>query len=283
MLKHIKQIKQKQSKIVVFDMDETLGYFIEFSIFWESLNAYIKDQNIDYLLSQKDFNNILDLYPEFIRPNFTSVLNYIKHKKQSKSCDKVMIYTNNQGPKQWIYYIKEYFEQKIKYKLFDNIISAFKVNGKHLELCRTTHDKTLKDFINCSKVSIENAQICFLDDIYYPNMNYDNVYYIKVKPYVYNLSFDEIINRFVSSEISKKILASDVSFFTDIKKYIEQYGFVCVKKNTREYDMDKLITKKIMIHLQNFFSVNNFNSNMKYKNNKSKKYRLIKNKTVKLR
>ena len=32
------------SKIVVFDVDETLGYFVEFGIFWDSLNAYIKDQ-----------------------------------------------------------------------------------------------------------------------------------------------------------------------------------------------------------------------------------------------
>ena len=33
---------EKLSKIVVFDMDETLGYFVEFGIFWDALIAYIK-------------------------------------------------------------------------------------------------------------------------------------------------------------------------------------------------------------------------------------------------
>ena len=31
-------------KIVVFDLDETLGYFTEFSIFWDSLAQYIKNE-----------------------------------------------------------------------------------------------------------------------------------------------------------------------------------------------------------------------------------------------
>ena len=167
------------SKIVVFDVDETLGYFVEFGIFWESLNVYIKNHHIDYELSQHDFNKILDLYPEFIRPNILSILNYLKHKKISKACNGVMIYTNNQGPKQWVLYIKEYFEHKIKYKLFNHIISAFKVNGKHIELCRSSHDKTYDDFIKCSKVP-DDVQICYLDDTYYPEMNAENVYYIKV-------------------------------------------------------------------------------------------------------
>ena len=80
------------SKIVVFDVDETLGYFVEFGIFWDSLNAYIKDQKIEYELAQDDFNKILDLFPEFIRPNILSILNYLKHKKMSKECSGVMIY-----------------------------------------------------------------------------------------------------------------------------------------------------------------------------------------------
>ena len=29
-------------KIVVFDLDETLGYFTEYGIFWDSLENYLK-------------------------------------------------------------------------------------------------------------------------------------------------------------------------------------------------------------------------------------------------
>ena len=40
---------------------------------------------------------------------------------------------------------------KIKNDLFDQIIRAFKINGKHVEWCRSSHNKSHIDFINCSK------------------------------------------------------------------------------------------------------------------------------------
>jgi len=263
------------SKIVVFDLDETLGYFVEFGIFWSSIIAYKIHQKIDlersvakgagergnsvdvsrmsYELTQNDFNKILDLYPEFIRPNIISILNYLKHKKMSKECSGVMIYTNNQGPKQWVMYIKEYFEHKIKYNLFNHIIAAFKVNGKHVELCRTSHDKTYGDFIKCSKIP-HDVQICYLDDTYYPEMNAENVYYIKVKPYTHDLSFDDMIHKFVNSEYGESFISNKKDFIEFMKVHISKYQFMYVTKPPKEYDVDKIITKKIMVHLQSFFS-----------------------------
>ena len=64
------------NKIVVFDVDETLGYFVEFGIFWDALLQYKPAHKLD----QHEFNTILDLYPEFIRPNILSILSYLKHK-----------------------------------------------------------------------------------------------------------------------------------------------------------------------------------------------------------
>ena len=32
-------------KIVVFDLDETLGYFTQYGIFWDSLAHYVKNKN----------------------------------------------------------------------------------------------------------------------------------------------------------------------------------------------------------------------------------------------
>ena len=46
-------------KIVVFDLDETLGYFTQFSIFWSCLDKYLVENN-KYNLTHKDFSNILD-------------------------------------------------------------------------------------------------------------------------------------------------------------------------------------------------------------------------------
>ena len=73
------------SKIVVFDMDETLGYFVELGIFWDSLKSYIKMKNIEVPIDQQLFNNVFDLYPEFLRPNIINILNYLKKQKTRKT------------------------------------------------------------------------------------------------------------------------------------------------------------------------------------------------------
>ena len=62
-------------KIVVFDLDETLGYFTEYGIFWDSLGNYLKTKN-KRALTQKDFDDILDLFQEFIRPNIINILDF---------------------------------------------------------------------------------------------------------------------------------------------------------------------------------------------------------------
>jgi hypothetical protein len=276
---------EKLSKIVVFDMDETLGYFVEFGIFWDALIAYIKstteNDEIPKKLEQYQFNKIFELYPEFIRPNILSILNYLKHKKSTTCCNGVMIYTNNQGPKEWAYFIKGYFEQKINNKLFDQIISAFKVNGKQVEICRTTHDKTYEDFIKCTKIPL-TTKICFLDDLYHPEMNNHNVYYIKLKPYVYNLTYDTLIKRFISSDIGRNIIKNgEYDYFYDfIKNFMNNFDFVYTGKSKEDYNIDKIITKKTMIHLQKFF-------NKKYlqistKNNRNNKNKTKHKKSVKL-
>lgn len=253
-----------KQKIVVFDLDETLGYFVEFGIFWDSLHNYAKSINMDITktFTQDYFNKVLNIFPEFIRPNIISILQYIKVKKQTKQCQSVMIYTNNQGPKEWAYLIKNYFEDKLKYKLFNHVICAFKANGKIVEICRKTHDKTIKDFMRCSKLP-ENIDICYLDDTYYPSMNADNVYYIKIKPYTHDLHFDLMIYRFIHSDVSKHFISdsqSETDFFNFMKTNLTNYEFVCMEKSKDEYEIDKIITKKTMTHLQSFFNKKHSNS-----------------------
>jgi hypothetical protein len=96
-----------------------------------------------------------------------------------------MIYTNNTGPHSWANHIIKYFEGKTDGKIIDQIIAAFRINGKNVEICRTTHDKTHQDLIRCTKIP-PNAEICYLDDTFYPEMANDNIYYINVKPYYYS-------------------------------------------------------------------------------------------------
>jgi len=258
-------------KVVVFDLDETLGYFSQLGLFWNILKEYSKRD-----LNQNDFNRMLNLYPEFIRPNIITLLTFLKYKKKRNKCNGVMIYTNNQGPREWSSMIKEYFHEKLKYPLFDQIISAFKVNGKIIEVGRTTHDKCLDDFIRCTKIP-ENTQICFLDDIYHSGMTGENVYYINLKPYVYHLSFDEILDKFLNSPYSINILEKDASDFELwFRESAKHSSFNYIEKSKEEYEIDKIVTKKTMLMLQDFFNKYTQDANSRKHRTKTKKSTTLK-------
>ena len=268
------------SKIVVFDLDETLGYFMELGMFWDALKGYIKHKQLKITLDQKLFNDVLDLYPEFLRPNITVILNYLKKKKQKNHCDQLMIYTNNQGPIEWAKFIMNYFEKKINYKIFDQIIGAFKVQGKRVELCRTTQMKTHNDFIKCTKVP-EDTQICFLDDVFYPDMSNEKIYYINLKPYIHDLDFNEMITRLLKSGI----LGSDVDDPTYCRDYIldfmKKYNYIYVGKTIETQNIDKILSKKILQHLHIFFKIKPIGTNTNKTHKITKRYKIIHNKTLK--
>ena len=128
------------NNIVVFDLDETLGNFTQLSIFWEALNKFHKST-----LSEDYFFKLLDTFPEYLRPNIYNILKYLLKQKRNNKCDNIMIYTNNQGNKKWVTMITRYFDSRLNQQTFDKIISAFKVRGKQVELCRTTHDKSVSE------------------------------------------------------------------------------------------------------------------------------------------
>jgi len=251
-------------KIVVFDLDETLGCFTQFGIFWDCLQQFLyKKENKK--LTQKDFNETLDLFPEFIRPNVINILQYLKIKKKTNCCHKLMIYTNNTGSKEWAHQIKSYFEDKLNYKLIDQIIAAFKINGTQVEMCRTTHDKSHHDLIRCTKIPLD-AEICFVDDTFHPKMANDNIYYINLKPYYYDLQFDYMIEQFSKSILGRKLLKTDNSFEEFMKRETEKYNYDYIEKTKEEYEIDKILGKHVLSHLQYFF-----NDSKVGKKNKSRK------------
>ena len=268
------------SKIVVFDLDETLGYFNQLCLIWEFLLESAKEKYDSVEINQESFNKLTDLFPEYIRPNIESILDYLKDKKITNKCKNVMIYTNNQRKRNWVFLIKKYFEMKLKYNLFDQIICAFKINGKLVEFCRSTHNKTHKDFIKCSKIP-QNTQICFIDDTYFPEMHSEEVYYIKIKPYIYCLSIETIINRLKKSELIDKLFGSTKNdCLNSLKSKLVESNYKT--KSMKEYDIDKIITKEIMNHIEIFFNtyqkypLTHFNTI-----NKTKKRKVYKNKTRK--
>ena len=222
MLKH-----PKPNKIIVFDLDETLGCFTEISIFWNALENFY-----GLNLLNESFYDIIDLFSDFLRPNILNILEYIKDKKINNECDKVMIYTNNQGPKSWVNMISTYFNNNIS----------------------------------------PNTEICFIDDQYHPLMNMDNVYYINVKPYYYSMPYEEMAEKYYNHQKDNMTVKKE-EFITYILNYMNQYNYPIKNKSEDETELDKIISKKIVIHLEEFFK--------KSKKQNTRKRKVVKNRLTK--
>ena len=249
-------------KIVVFDLDETLGSFGEVGMFWDALHHQRKATAA--ALTDADFFALMDLFPGFLRPNIIKILAYLVEQKQAGLCDRVMIYTNNQGPKSWAVLISRYLNQKVGYALFDQIIAAFKVKGRVVEVGRTTQDKCLGDLIRCTQIPA-NTQICFLDDLYHPLMQHDNVFYINVKPYHFSMPYLELAQQYSdnrrldanrSLDATRSLDANrslDAGFVPDIVAYMSRYNYTVVQKDALEQSVDLIVSKKILLYLVEFF------------------------------
>jgi hypothetical protein len=296
------------NKILVFDMDETLGHFVELSMFLDAVQDFYKKKVDDI-----HFFKIFDLFPEFIRPNIIKMLKYINHKRNRKYCNKIVIYTNNQGQKSWAELIAAYFEYRVKLNkvrisnanisnanisnanisnananisvinknLFDTIIGAYKIGGKQIEPERTTHDKTVSDLIKCLKIN-ENTKICFLDDQYHPLMEHKNVYYINCKPYIYNLSFEEMAERYFKS-FSQMVQIEKSEFVNHIKTFMNSFRFTIVQKKAEDYITDKYVSREMFRHIRRFLSKPIKNKGLRTKRKKTKSFKNIKNKTLKIK
>ncbi len=240
-----------KKKTIVFDMDETLGHFAELNMFWTSLKEYLYLKNLSHYITDKrketTFFQLLDLYPEFLRPNIIGILKYLRIKQEQGDVDKIMIYTNNNGPKEWVLSIRDYFNAKLGYSIFDNVIAAFMVNGKIVEPKRTTFFKTYEDLVNCARLS-KHAEVCFIDDQYHPHMINDKVYYIYTQPYIIRIDFAEMISRFLKANIIKIPEHSEFSEFMLYK--LKNYAYTTTK--TQITDDDRQMSQEIIRYLQSF-------------------------------
>lgn len=259
---------KKKGKYIVFDVDETLGYFSQFGSFVDAISFYNKDLSGSVF---ERFNEILDLYPEFIRPKMIETLKYIYEKKVNGKCSGVFIYTNNQGPRIWVQHIAKYFDYKVgtnrneNQSLFDKIIAAYMINGKIIESGRTSQNKTYDDLLRITGISPQ-AEICFVDDLNHPDMRHENVLYLNVKPYVKTLSVNEMIQRYLKSPLASTIVSTKE--FTAVIS--ERMGAVKKQMNVH-----------LNLHDSNYISLNTpFDSassreDIEYKNSGDKLYNYI--------
>ena len=283
---------KRKPKVVVFDVDETLGNFAQFGLFCAVLDEYYKAD-----ISYKHFNDLVEIFPEIFRPNIIRILDYIRKKKDIGVCSKVMIYTNNQGPDKWVQHIRDYLEMKLRNKaaasastelailppLFDHIIGGFKPRNDSSASSsssprypeRTTGEKTVSEFLRCSRLP-PDIEICFLDDVLHERMADEKVYYIKLQGYHSYIPFEHYVLRFLGSKLYKNVFeslkpvtGSIVPTMTpQVKKQvitIELQNLLVKRAKQAQYDarkhhnkmnpreIDEIISKYILHHLQQFF------------------------------
>ena len=238
-------------RIVLFDMDETLGIFSDFGAFMKILNTNIRRSHTSFSVSIYDhFNELLDLYPELLRPRIFDIMKFLARMKRVGKCANVMIYTNNTGPISWSNRIKDYFNANAGYPVFDRVIGAFKdPSGRVVEVRRTSHDKTYDDFVRCSNM-VGKFEVFFIDDREHPGMHAENVYVINVKPYTREISMREFAARFKRSALFKKLQLTpdDVAGIGARDAAAQMY-------TDKEYEVDKLVGETILEKLHEFFGV----------------------------
>jgi hypothetical protein len=216
---------KKCSKVVVFDLDETIGNFADLYLIWTAIfNTGIYTGTVNANVAQLIFNELLDLYPEFLRYGILDILEFIRTKIQNGESHRIYFYTNNQceftacstdtsrssySTTEWVEMIIVYLNRKINTldTIFAKPICAFKIGNRIIEPLRESTSKTHRDFLKCA-ILPKQTEICFIDDAYHVKMKHDKVYYIQPPPYTHGLSRETIINRFMNSDLFSKLRTS---------------------------------------------------------------------------
>lgn len=177
---------------VVFDFDETLGCFSQFSEV-----VYMLEDVYGMRLSVEDYVQLLQIFDRYIRPDIGNLLRGLyKRRNSSRGRMKIVIYTNNMGGRKWVRMVASALEKYFGLpKLFDHIIYAYKVQNRVVESRRTSHDKTYSDFLACTSYG-RNTKLIFVDDVMHPNLwSHPNVSYVHLADYKWSYTSNEIRNR----------------------------------------------------------------------------------------
>jgi hypothetical protein len=232
-----RQSSEKNSKVIVLDLDETIGDFSDLVVLWKIAHS-------QKILSQEDFDMLVNIFPEFFRFGIFTILEYLYRKKQRNKCNHVYLYTNNKFSPEFPNLIAKYISTKINADppLFDKVICAFKIGDKIIETDRSENQKSYNDLIKCTMLP-KSTEICFMDDYFHKKMNHNKIYYIQPLPYNHELTPYTIANRACT------IMPE---WFSE-KKMLTKILSIKNPENFFHSDLHCKISQKIMYYLKEFF------------------------------
>jgi len=250
----LRETTEKYSKVIVLDLDETVGDFSEMIILWKIVQSQTA-------MTQDDFNHIMDIFPEFFRIGIFTILEYLYKKRQRGHCSHIYLYTNNRYSPEFPNLIAQYISYKLEltneFPFFDKTICAFKVGDKIIEKDRSEYKKSHNDFIRCTMLP-KSTEICFIDDYFHKKMRHDKIYYIQPLPYNHNLSPHTIATRACSLM---------PQWFSE-KKTLAQLLSIREPASREQYEIQSKISQKIMYYIKEFFHLTTFVPRTR-KNNKN--------------
>lgn len=201
-------------KIIIFDLDETIGFFGEIYTFFCAIKHYFSVYSNTEYKDEDVIGYLIDIFPELLRPGILNILCKLSHHKINKpSSLYIYIYTSNRLHNSWANNIKNYLNNKTRYNIFHEVV----FNGtpkKH----KLVHNKSIEDFSKQSKIETNN-DFCFIDNNFHPYMIKPNIHYIQLNQYISYISINEIIQRTLASTTLGKYISYKTIFIKEIKTY----------------------------------------------------------------
>ena len=155
-------------KNIVFDFDETIGYF-------EQIIEIIKHKKTNIDVTKDYVFELFTLFPLVFRTNIFDIFHYIVRLKKERKIKSVILYSSNNNDI-FIGYVLSFIHQKLNYNLFDTSIS---LNQTH------TKNKNISDLLKYSNgLLTKRSSIFFIDDKEHNEMKCIK-YYIKCESYKY--------------------------------------------------------------------------------------------------
>jgi hypothetical protein len=154
-------------KILVFDLDETIGAFAELSKHMLSLTG-------KYVYSYNLFEHMMDSNHLYLRPGILELLEFVVTARRLLSNVRIVLYTNNQSP-EWVEYAVHYLNKKLSIRVFDKVIDGSVEK-------RPTLVKSVDDFFRWTHYP-KDSSLFFVDDQIHPKMLSKQVVYFRISPY----------------------------------------------------------------------------------------------------